>query len=75
MNKDLIVYIFVGLYFLTQAIDIYNRYKGRQASQPKAKRARRKVAKQLSLRLSGAQRRKYKGKYEGRRGYRKIKRI
>ena len=29
MNKDLIVYIFVGLYFLAQAIDIYNRYKGR----------------------------------------------
>ena len=29
MNKDLIVYVVVGLYFLTQAIDIYNRYKGR----------------------------------------------
>lgn len=29
MNKDIIVYLFVGLYFLAQAIDIYNRYKGR----------------------------------------------
>jgi len=29
MNKDLIVYMLVGLYFLAQAIDIYNRYKGR----------------------------------------------
>ena len=29
MNKDLIVYMFVGLYFLAQAIDLYNRYKGR----------------------------------------------
>lgn len=29
MNKDLVVYVFVGLYFLAQAVDIYNKYRGK----------------------------------------------